>query len=111
MTHTTTWVSDIASVAGNDVDVQVHDGLASSLSRVDADVVAVRLQLNVELALDLIDKRKEGVLFDLRCLEPSGHFAPRDDKRVAGRDRKSIANGKRQVVAGDVLAGWLGEED
>jgi hypothetical protein len=91
--------------------VKVRDGLARGLAGVEADVVAVGGQLGVEGALDLVDQRQHRGALGLGGAEPVGDDAAGDDQGVAGRDREAVANGERQLVAGDPARGGYLEED
>ena len=74
--------------------VQVHHRLAGDLTRVEADVVALRSELLVELALYFRDELEEGALFLGSGLEPGGDFAARDDEGVALGDWVLVADGE-----------------
>jgi hypothetical protein len=72
-------ILNISFVAWDEVDMDMKDALPSRLPHVDADVVAVWLELLVEDLLFLFDEgHAGGHLF--RCqVEKTGDMATRDD--------------------------------
>ena len=94
-------VIDVAAVARDDVDVEVHDGLTGSFPGIDADVVAVGVELLIDLLLDDIDELEEGRALVGCGVEPSGDEAARDDEGVAGAYREAVAKGKGKGIARD----------
>ena len=96
--YATGWIVDITLESWDDVDVKVGDGLAGGLTGVETDVVSVRVQLIVELFLDLIDQVQDGYLFVSGCLEPVPDMSSGDHQGMAGAHRKGIPEGKGQIV-------------
>ena len=94
-------IRDVARKARDHVDMQVRDGLASSRPSIHANVVAVRTQLGVELALDCLDQGENRHLLVRRGVEPRRDEPVRHDQRVTGRHRVAVADGERQVVGSD----------
>lgn len=79
MAYPSLGVLNIAFVAWDDVNMDVKDALSSRWSHVDADVVAVWLELIVEQFLFLFDELHAGRHF-FRCeFEKAGDMATRDD--------------------------------
>jgi len=103
-------VGDIAVEAGDEVHVQMHHRLASSRADIDPDVVAVGLQLGVELGLHHIEQLEHRNLFFSGRLEPGGDQPPRHDERVARRDREAVTNRKGEHVGGYVRVARALEE-
>jgi len=79
MAHPPLGILNISFVAWDDVDMDVKDALPSRLSHVDADVVAVWLELFVEQFLFLFDELHTGGYFFCCQVEETGDMAARDD--------------------------------
>jgi hypothetical protein len=97
--HPAPGVFDVPGVAGDDVDVEVHHGLAGG----GADVVAVGVELFVEEGFCLPDEGEEGGQFCVRRIEEGGDVAVGDEEEVAGADWISIVAGVAEVVCEDDL--------
>ncbi len=80
--------------------VQVHHRLAGDLARVEADVVALGVELLVELVFDDRDELEEGALFFGGGFEPGGDLAARDHEGVPLGD--AHGGGSRERV-GELL--------
>jgi hypothetical protein len=80
------WVGDITCVAGDEMDVEVWDGLSGSGSAVESDVVTVGggLESFVEELLDGVDELEDGGLFRGGGVEPCWDEAAGDDQCVSG---------------------------
>lgn len=104
-------IVDVAAVARDDVDVEVHHRLAGGRAGVQADVVAVGMKLAVELAFDDVDEVEDGGALLGGGGEPVGDDAAGDDECVAGRDREAVANGEGVGVRSDPLHLGDREED
>ncbi len=85
--------------------------MARCRSGVEADVVAVRVELGVELLLDGLDQVEDRGALLMARREPVGDYTARDHERVARRDGVPIANGERERVEGDPLRRGEVEED
>ena len=79
--------------------VKVEHCLPSSRTRVEANVVAVRQELEIELALDLVDQFKQRDFLLRRGSPPVGKDPPRDDQGVSGADLECVPEGEGQLVA------------
>lgn len=79
-------------VAGNHVDVQVHDGMAGGGTVVEADVAAVRMVKLVDEITNSVDCSEEVELFFASCFRPGDDVAPWDDECVSRGDRKGVPN-------------------
>jgi len=104
--HPAPRVLDVTPIPGDQVDVQVHHGLASGLADIHADVVAVRVELAVEMSFRLFDEGEQGLLLlgggvKKICDMPEG-----DDQQVAGVHRVAVAAGIAEVVCKDDLGGF-----
>ncbi len=111
MTHATPRVGHIAGEAGDDVDVEMGNGLACCCASVGADVVAIRGELDVETPLHAIDQRKDRVLLLIGGFPPGLHHTSRDDQRVAGAHGIAVADRECQIVDPDPVARVYVEED
>ena len=111
VSHAAAWVGDVTAVPGDDVQMQVHHGLPRRGPGVEADVVAVGARLGaIEIPLHLVDQGQDRAALVFGSREPVRHEAPRDDKRVARRDRVRVADGERELVRGDPRRGRQVEE-
>ena len=106
MSHAAARVGDIAGKAGDEVQMEVHHGLAGRRACVDADVVAVGMEFGIELGLYRVDELEHRNLFLSGCIEPGRDKSPRYDKRVAGRHGEAVTNRKGERVRGDVFLVW-----
>ncbi len=97
MTHPATRVVRIALVTGNQVHMQVEDGLSRSFPAVDADVVAVRVVAFLDGRSHQGQGAGQGLLFFRRGVEPAGDVPARDQKRMAGADRVLVPEADDQV--------------
>lgn len=105
-----TRIVHVAAVAGNHVDVEVHDGLARGLASVEADVVAVGLVGLVEFRFRLVDELEDRALFFGGGVEPGRDEAARDDEGVAFGDGVLVVHGEGERVGCDPrFAGYLEE--
>jgi hypothetical protein len=91
----------VAAKPRDDVDVEVHDGLARRGARVEPDVVAVGRELVVELPLDLGDQGEHRRALVVGRGEPVRGHAPGHDQRVPGGHREAIAERERERVGAD----------
>ena len=82
----------VAIEAGNDVHMQVHDRLPSSLTRIESNVVAVWLVDTVEFDFDLADELEQSHLFIEGGIEPGGHESLWNDKGVPRTDGVGVTN-------------------
>jgi len=85
------------------VDVQVHHRLAGCLADIHADIVAVGVELPVEVGLRLPDQGEEGLLLLFGGVEEVGEMPERDDQQVAGVHRVAVVPGIAEVVFEDDL--------
>ena len=99
--HAPRWVVDVACETGNDVHMQVHDGLAGRLADVDADVEVGGSEAALKLLADLVHELHQGDLLRAGGLMPGPDLASRDDQGVSLADREAIADGEGQLVLGD----------
>jgi hypothetical protein len=111
MAHAAARVIHVAAVPGNDVNMHMHHRLPRCDAGVEADVVAIGMQLFVELPLHDIDQLDDGKPFFLARGEPVGHESACHDQRVAWRNRIPVAKGERMGVRRDPLAVLHIEED
>jgi len=91
--------------------VQMHHGLSGGNAIVDADVVAGRLELAIEVHPHQVEQLEQGGLLALRALEQRCDVPLGDDQRVARRDGKCVADRERGVaVEEDAVARYVTEE-
>ena len=98
--NATARVLDIPGIARNDVNMHMLHRLSRRAAGVEPDVVAVRMVLLIELALDGIDQRHHRLLLGRRSGKVVRYHSPRDHQRMTQRDREAIADGKGQLIAG-----------
>jgi len=77
-------------VPGDQVDMEVHHGLAGGLSAVHPDIVAVRVELFVQHRLRLVEQSGELDHLLLHCIEKIGDMPEGDQQQVAGADRVPV---------------------
>ena len=82
------------------MDMQVHDGLTSGYSVIDADVEAIRTVLNPEFVSHLVEHRQQPKPLSLRHVEEGGNVALGYNKAVPRRYRKAVEYPQRVVVLG-----------
>jgi len=111
MPDATARVVHVTREARDDVHVQVHHGLTRGSAGVEADVVAVGMQLGVEGALHDVDEREKSSSFVFVCAEPVSDDTTRDDQRVTGRDGVTVADSEGVLVRRDPLRRGDLEED
>lgn len=91
-------VGGVAVVAGNDVAVEVHNGLSGSCAAVHADVVAVGELLRYPLVQnrlfdqlsDFVNQLRQRALFIIVQGEVIRHFALAHNQQMARTHRKTI---------------------
>ena len=105
------WVLGVPVVAGDDVHVQMGDGLAGRLACVEADVVSVGVEVAIQGVLHLLDEGEDGLLFFWGGFEPRLHDPAGDDEGVAFGDGVVVADREGEVVGGDPGGGGEVEED
>ena len=91
-------VRHITAVTRNDMDMQVPDGLPGGRTGVEADVIAVRLQLRVEPALDLVDQGQDVGPLSVSSLPPGSYHASRHHQRMSRADWETIGNDECRTV-------------
>ncbi len=103
-------IADVAPVAGDDVDVEVEDGLAGGLADVDADGEAVGAVRGLDGGPRAVDAGEEGEPLGLGRLEPRCHVATGHDEGVAGGDREGVPEAPNSVRLEDQPPGVRGAE-
>jgi hypothetical protein len=104
--HAVAGIEDVPPVAGDDVDVEVEDGLARGFADVHADVEAVGVVAVVEEVPRPVDSGDDGCLLLLAGVEPGRDVPSGDDEEMAFADREGVPEGPRQAVfEGDPVAG------
>ncbi|BDG02811.1 hypothetical protein AMOR_18070 [Anaeromyxobacter oryzae] len=96
-----TRIVHVALIARNDMDVEVHHGLAGGEPCVETDVVACGAVLRVELPLHHLDEVEDRELLVTSRLEPVGHDPARDDERVPFGDGVGVTDRERERIRGD----------
>ena len=87
-----TGVRDVVLVAGDDMAVEVHDGLAGRFAAVHADVVGGGLLVLFDPGFGMKDGLWQTCLLLLRQRKPIRAQAIRDNEHMTRRDRESIQN-------------------
>ncbi len=109
--HPATRVAHVAVVARDHVEVQVIDGLPGRGSGVETDVVAVGSgHPLVELVLDLSDQVHERGALGVRRGPPVRDDSTRHGQRVPGGDGETVVEREGEIVLGDPLGVWDGQE-
>src|SRR5437016_13941579 len=98
MPHPAARVRYISAVTRNDVNMQVPDSLPGSRADVEADVIAVGLQLSVEPTLDLVDQGQHVGPLSVSSLPPGSDHPSRHHQNVSRADREAISNDERRTV-------------
>ena len=99
--HTAARIGIVAPISGNQMDMDVSDGLTGGWAIVDADVVGVRTESRVENPLLFADELEQRIMLLGRQVEERSNVPIRDDKRMAGRDWICVADGDRQGIRRD----------
>ena len=82
MPHPSLGILNVPFVAGNDVNMDMEDTLPGSGSHIDADVVAIRIKLLVNVFFCLFNESHAGSDFFRRQVEKAGDMPTRDDQGV-----------------------------
>ena len=110
VSHAAPGVGDVGLVAGDQVDVQVEDGLARGFSDVDADVEAVGAVAAGDQLSASIEGGGQGRLFLGGGVEPGRDVPSRDEEQVAFAHREGVPEGPREAVfEGDAVLGGEAE--
>jgi len=104
--HPAPRVLDVTPVPRDQVDVQVHHRLAGGLADIYADIVAVGIELTVEVGLRLPDQGEQRLLLLPGGVEEVCDMPEGDDQQVAGVHRVEIVAGIAEVVLEDDLGGF-----
>jgi len=111
VTNAAARIVHVAAIPRDHVHVEVRHRLPSGRACVEPDVVAVRMQLIIELLLDRLDQLEDRrALFGARG-EPVRDDPARDHERVSLRHGVAIADGKRQRVVSDPVGDGNLEKD
>jgi hypothetical protein len=89
------WLACPGSQLRDDVDLRPRERAGQHVARLEPHVVAVGVELGVELGLDGVDQSPEGGLFFAGSLEVRGWRPAQEDERVPGRDRLRSADRER----------------
>jgi len=98
MPHTTLRILNITLVAGNDVNVYMEDTLPGCWPYVNADIVAVGIELLVQPMTLLGDQLHAGVDLFGRQVEKAGDMSFRDDQRMTRTYPISISRAVRKFA-------------
>lgn len=96
-------VGDIACVAGDDVEMELGDGLAGSRAVVEAEVEGVGRwsELRGQVLLGPVDPDEKAGLFGGGQLLEPGDRAARDNESMAGGDGEFVGDHSKEVVEGE----------
>ena len=97
--NSTSGILFVASVAGNQVYVEMHYRLACRLAIVDADIEAARVVARNQFATTPIEQRKEFISLFHRSLEERRDMAPWDYQRVTRRHGIAVGDGDAKCAA------------
>jgi hypothetical protein len=101
-------IGDISPIPGNQMHVDMGDGLSGGRAIVNADVESVRRELFVENALLLPDDFEQRVLFFGRQIKKRSNVSIRDRQRVTWRDGIPVSDGKCQRIGCDDATAFHG---
>ncbi len=76
----------------------MRNGLPRSRTIINPDIAGIRLKLPVDYASGFIQQSQQGLALSRRSLEKRSNVPTRHNQRMAGRNRKGIANGQRQII-------------
>ena len=83
MPHAPLGILNVPFVAGDDVNMDMENALPGRWSDIDADVVAIRIELPVDEYFFLFDEAHTGSHFFRRQVEKTGDMPTWDDHGVA----------------------------
>ena len=94
------------------MDVDMRHSLAGSAAGVEADIVTVGFggKLDVEQALGLFHQSHQCGLLLISRIKPRFDDAAGGDQDMSGRDRKTIEDGKCQVIRAEPITRRNGEK-
>ena len=98
MPHPSLGILNVPFVAGDEVDVDMVNALPGCRSDVDADVVAIRLELLIKEFFFLLEEPHAGSHFFRRQVEEAGDMPTRDDQGVALTRRVGVARTESQFM-------------
>ena len=98
MPHPSLGIIDITLVAGNEVNMDMEDTLPSRRPNINANVVAVGLELIVQQPALLGYKPHAGIDLFGRQVEKAGDMTTRDDHRMTRAHRVAIPRAVRKFV-------------
>lgn len=90
MAHAALRILNITLIAGNEMNMDVHDALPGSRAYIDANIVAIWAEFRVQQAALLGDQVHAGLDLFGRKLEKVGHMTAWDDQGVARAHRVAI---------------------
>ncbi len=85
------------------MDVEVHHGLAGGFADVDADVVAIGVEVLVEEGSGSPGEGEEGSVFLIGGVEEACDVAEGDEEEVAGARRELVIAGVAEGVCEDYV--------
>ena len=92
MPHPSLGILNVPFVAGDDVNVDMEDTLPGRRSHINADIVAVRIELLVNVFFFLFNEPHAGCHF-FRCqVEKAGDMPTRDDQGVSRTRRVGVTS-------------------
>jgi hypothetical protein len=101
MPHASARICHVASVARDDVDMKMCNGLPCRSPCIEADVVPVRARgALVKDGLDLVDQPKHHMLLIVRGIPPLLDRAPRHNEGMARGHRVAVAYGEGKIIRG-----------
>lgn len=99
MPHASLGIFDITLVAGNDVNMDMENTLSGRRPNVNADVVAVGLELRVQQVALLGYKLHTGVDLFGRQVKKAGDMTTRDDQGMTRAHRVAVTRAVRKFVS------------
>jgi len=90
MPHSPLWILNVPFVAGDDVNMDMEDALPGRRPHIDADIVAIRIKLLINVFFFLFDEAHAGSHFFRRQVEKAGDMPTRDDHGVPRTRRVGV---------------------
>lgn len=98
MPHAPLGIFDITLVAGNDVNMDMKNTLPGRRTHIDADVVAVGIELYIQ-QLALLGYQLHAGIDLLGCqVEKAGDMTTRDDQGMSRAHRVAVTRAEREFV-------------
>lgn len=92
-------ILNVSFVAGDDMNMDMKNALPGRGSDIDADIVAIRIELIVDEGFFLFDEVHTGRHFFRRQVEKAGYMPTRNDQGVSRTRRVGVAGTECKFMA------------